>query len=203
MAEKPKKQDAQSPKKGRTGRAVKGRVTRTDKDNVSGAVSRDEYRDMPVDDAWFDSSKPTANVGFSMGHTINKGDYESVRIECSLHIPCYTHEVVKVQPLVRGTVEDWLGTAVLNAKKEMGLLGDIGVDNATPSPDGPSESKPSKTGPEAQESKDSATPPWEGGSGDEEPAVKEPEVSTGDPENERKGDVGDDFDLMRELGIDV
>ncbi len=181
------------------GRSVKGRVTRTDKDNLSGAVSRDEYRDMPIDDAWFADGKPAANVGFSMGHTINKGDYESVRIECSLHVPCLSGEIAAVQPKVRSTVEDWLGEAVVNAKRELGLLGDFpeagatsGADKPVSTPDGGSTPKSSDTAPEAQETGNSdGSPPWET-EFTEEPSESSAEAPKGGDE---------DFDLMQELGI--
>ncbi len=36
---------------------------------------------------------PLCNVGISMSHTKNLGDYESLRIEVSLHVPCENEEI--------------------------------------------------------------------------------------------------------------
>ena len=39
---------------------------------------------------------PTCNVGVEASMTINLGDYNSVRIGCSLHLPCYHDEIDEV-----------------------------------------------------------------------------------------------------------
>lgn len=38
-------------------------------------------------------TQPVANVGFSAGVTRNLGDYSSLKIQVSLHLPCYVHEI--------------------------------------------------------------------------------------------------------------
>jgi hypothetical protein len=38
----------------------------------------------------------TCNVGIEASMTINLGDYNSVRIGCSLHLPCYHDEIDEV-----------------------------------------------------------------------------------------------------------
>lgn len=37
--------------------------------------------------------EPTANVGMGLSRTVGLGDFESVRCEVSLHVPCLLHEV--------------------------------------------------------------------------------------------------------------
>jgi len=192
---------ALKPKEKTAGRKIKGRVRRKDKNNLTGAVVRDEFRDIEIDEVWLAGDKPVANVGYTMGYTINKGDYESVRIDCSLYVPCYSEEVTKVQARVKAQVEDWLGEAVMTAKRELGLvtgntvaLEDRKHENAPDRPSGEGETqKAAETPSEAQERPSSGLP-WEGDS-PTRPAPVEAGESIVGPIN------GEDFDLMKELGI--
>lgn len=194
----PKKGTTRKPKKKAVGRKIKGRVSRKDKNNMTGAVVRDEFRDIEIDEVWLAGDKPVANVGYTMGYTINKGDYESVRIDCSLYVPCYSEEVTKVQPRVKAQVEDWLGEAVMAAKRELGLvtggLDDRKHENALEMPSGEGETqKAAETPPEAQERPSSGLP-WEGDSPTRPAPVEAGESIVGPIKD-------DDFDLMKDLGI--
>lgn len=186
------------PKEKAAGRKIKGRVSRKDKNSLTGAVIRDEFRDIEIDEVWLAGDKPVANVGYTMGYTINKGDYESVRIDCSLFVPCYSEEVAKVQPRVKAQVEDWLGEAVMSAKRELGLvtggLDDRKHENALDTPSGEGEAqKVAETPPEAQEPADSGGLPWD---------TPETDDERRDAEESIVGPIkGDDFDLMKDLDI--
>lgn len=51
-------------------------------------------------------TQPVANVGFKLGHTINLGNYESLRVDVDVHIPCYTNEIDEVFDYAKGWVEE-------------------------------------------------------------------------------------------------
>lgn len=116
-----------------------------------------------------------ARVSFSMGITINKGNYESVRIDCSLDRSCYDDEIKVVQGGVRDTVEQWLEQATNECRNVLGITeqaeeeahGDQG-DVKTP-----------QTTPAAQESADLGTPPW-GDDPGKEPPISDEEIVQGD-----------------------
>ena len=48
----------------------------------------------------------TCNVGIEASMTINLGDYNSVRIGCSLHLPCYHDEIDEVFDFGKQWVDD-------------------------------------------------------------------------------------------------
>jgi hypothetical protein len=60
---------------------------------------------------------PTAMVRFSGGSTINMGNYESIRFEVGIEMPCYPEEVAEVFATVRATVEAKLKEEVEDARK--------------------------------------------------------------------------------------
>ncbi len=117
-----------------------------------------------------------ARVSYSMGMTINKGNYESVRIDCSLDRPCYYDEVNVVHGMVKDTVVKWLEDAVVEVRNALGITeqaeeeahGDLKLE------------KTPETAPEAQGSGDlSDTAPWDDGS-DKEPVLNDDEIVQGD-----------------------
>lgn len=60
---------------------------------------------------------PTAMVRFSGGSTINMGNYESVKIEVGIEMPCYPEEFAEMFATVRATVEAKLREEVEDARK--------------------------------------------------------------------------------------
>lgn len=126
-------------------------------------------------------------VKYSMGMTINKGNYESVRVDCSLEMPCYSDDVNVVQGVVKDTVVKWLEDAVVEVKNALGIAeqaeeeahGDLKLEE-TP-----------ETTPKAQESGDLDTPPWDDGPS-KEPISKD--TVDGLVDDIVKGD-----DLLKEL----
>ena len=48
-------------------------------------------------------------VGLSAGMTVNLGDYESVRVEVTSHMPCYREEEEEAWAFVKDKVEKRLG----------------------------------------------------------------------------------------------
>jgi hypothetical protein len=58
---------------------------------------------------------PTCNVGVDASFTKNLGNYESLRLGCSLHMPCYHHEIDEVFEVCKAWV---------NAKMEA-MIADI------------------------------------------------------------------------------
>lgn len=53
-----------------------------------------------------------AYVRVNAGVTKNLGNYESLRVDVSLTVPCYVEEIEKVQPRVAGLVADMLDKEV-------------------------------------------------------------------------------------------
>ena len=51
-----------------------------------------------------------AEVGFSLGMTMNIGDFESVRLDISVKMPCYVEEVDDAYVYVQKWAEDRLKT---------------------------------------------------------------------------------------------
>lgn len=128
-----------------------------------------------------------ARVSYSMGMTINKGNYESVRVDCSLDRPCYYDEVDVVQGMVKDTVVKWLEEAVVEVRNSLGIAeqaeeeahGDLKLE------------KTPEATPAAQESGDLDTAPWD------DDASKEPiskDTVDGMVDDLVKGD-----DLLKEL----
>jgi len=65
---------------------------------------------------------PPAQVGVSLGLTINMGNYESARLDVSINVPCYQEEVEGAYTFARQFVEDRL---VGEKKKIMGKKKDL------------------------------------------------------------------------------
>lgn len=116
-----------------------------------------------------------ARVSFSMGITINKGNYESVRIDCSLDRSCYDDEVKVVQIGVKETVEQWLEQATNECRNALGI-----TEQAEEEAHGDQgDVKTSQTTPAAQEPDALGTPPWEDDPG-KEPPISDEEILQGD-----------------------
>jgi len=60
------------------------------------------------------------NVGFSLAHTMNLGNYESLRVEVSLHMPVYAHEIDWAHEFGSKWVEDKMEAKIDNYKKDLG-----------------------------------------------------------------------------------
>ena len=65
--------------------------------------------------------QPTCNVGLSMGGTINVGNYNSVKVHVSLHVPCYPQEVDTVFDIVKAKVDEKLGALYKEIHEAYGL----------------------------------------------------------------------------------
>lgn len=75
---------------GKAGTPIKGKVS------VKQVNSADEdFSEVDIEGAEFvqKSNKPTANVGYSMDRTFNIGNYESLKVHVSLHVPSEVDEV--------------------------------------------------------------------------------------------------------------
>ncbi len=62
---------------------------------------------------------PVCNVGFKMGMTKNLGNYESVRIDVSLYLPCYTSEIETVFEYAREWVDDRMDEVITDINKDI------------------------------------------------------------------------------------
>ena len=60
-------------------------------------------------------TSPTANVGFSMGFTHNCGDYESVKMQVSVNLPCLSTEEELNATFEIGA--EWVDKQLTQAKK--------------------------------------------------------------------------------------
>lgn len=61
---------------------------------------------------------PTANVGFSLSHTKNLGNYESLRVNISLNLPCEPNE--EVIDAAFKQVSNWVDNKMAEVQAEMG-----------------------------------------------------------------------------------
>lgn len=76
-------------KVGKKGTPIQGKVS------VKQVNSADEdFSEVDVEGAEFvqKTNKPTANVGYSMDRTFNIGNYESLKVHVSLHVPSEVDE---------------------------------------------------------------------------------------------------------------
>jgi len=62
---------------------------------------------------------PTCTVGFKMGYTKNLGNYESMRIDVSVFLPCYTTELDTVFDFAKEWVDDHMEKTVSDIEKEL------------------------------------------------------------------------------------
>lgn len=138
-----------------------------------------------------------ARIRFSMGITINKGNYESVRIDCSLDKSCYDDEIKVVQEGVKNTVEQWLDQATNECRNALGISeqaeeeahGDLTLEKT-----------PNET-PEAQESGDLDRAPWDDDLSKEpskEPILDE-EIISKDTVDGMVDEIVQGDDLLKEL----
>ncbi|UOX39968.1 hypothetical protein [Vibrio phage V-YDF132] len=75
-------------------------------DNESGDETLVHEKEIPVSMPEKEFTQPTANVGYSAGITKNLGDFNSMKIQVSLHMPCYVHEVEPTFDFTRKFVDD-------------------------------------------------------------------------------------------------
>jgi hypothetical protein len=97
-----------------TRRQPEGKTTKTRKNRgvpESEEVEREPYGD-PVDR---DEADPPCNVGFSASRTVNLGNYESLRVEVSLHVPCDQEEVDEAFDAAQVWVQERLEKAIPDA----------------------------------------------------------------------------------------
>ncbi len=61
-----------------------------------------------------------ANVGVTLSYTKNLGNYESMKIQISLHMPCYPKEIDQVAGFVGAWVDEKLQEEIANINKIVG-----------------------------------------------------------------------------------
>ncbi|AET42229.1 hypothetical protein VPEG_00079 [Vibrio phage SIO-2] len=66
-------------------------------------ILRDTEQPINIPDSEF--TQPVANVGFQCSMTKNLGDFNSLKVGVSVHIPCYTHEIDPTFDLAKKFVE--------------------------------------------------------------------------------------------------
>lgn len=82
------------------------REARHEDGTVSEEILKDEEQAVNLPDREFD--QPAANVGFNCSLTKNLGDFNSIKVGVSIHIPCYTHEVHETFELSKQFVDEKL-----------------------------------------------------------------------------------------------
>lgn len=112
------KKDKKKKKKGKKNKNVekhvgKGKVTITKTD---GAATMEEIKVME-----FESDTPVCNVGMSLGATMNIGNYEAMKIQVSIHIPCHAKDIEPVFGFARDWCGEKLETVGKQLKEEVGL----------------------------------------------------------------------------------
>lgn len=68
-------------------------------------------------------TQPTCNAGMSIGVTRNVGNYESVKIQVSLHAPCYPQEVDEVFDGIEEKLDERLTSMLQKVDEAYGLGG--------------------------------------------------------------------------------
>ncbi|NOQ30171.1 MAG: hypothetical protein GQ570_03515 [Helicobacteraceae bacterium] len=63
-------------------------------------------------------SEPTCNVGVSVGVTRNMGNYNSVKVQVSLNMPCYIEEIDPVYEFTKEWVDNKVDTIVAELDEE-------------------------------------------------------------------------------------
>lgn len=81
-----------------------------DAGNREEQILRDEETPIAIPDQEF--TQPVANVGFQCSMTKNLGDFESIKVGISVHIPCYTHELDPTFGHAKSFVEDKLNNTM-------------------------------------------------------------------------------------------
>ncbi|WYC17951.1 hypothetical protein [Vibrio phage vB_VneS_J26] len=69
-------------------------------------ILRDESETTAIPDKEY--TQPVANVGFNCSMTKNLGDFNSLKVGVSLHLPCYVHEIGETYDHAKKFVEDKL-----------------------------------------------------------------------------------------------
>ncbi|QWS69828.1 hypothetical protein [Vibrio phage vB_VpS_PG28] len=77
-------------------------------DTATGEETVIAEKEIPVSLPEQEFTQPTANVGYSAGVTRNLGDFNSMKIQVSLHLPCYVHEVHPTFDFAREFVDEKL-----------------------------------------------------------------------------------------------
>lgn len=67
---------------------------------TGGTQSKQEVIETVISDV------PLANVGMTVGQTLNTGDYNNIKVSVSLHYPCQIEEI----DATFETVKEWLDT---------------------------------------------------------------------------------------------
>ncbi|UHD87219.1 hypothetical protein [Vibrio phage D4] len=66
-------------------------------------ILRDQTERAPIPDQEY--NQPVSNVGFNCSMTKNLGDFNSLKVGVSLHLPCYVHEIHETYDHAKGFVE--------------------------------------------------------------------------------------------------
>ncbi len=61
--------------------------------------------------------QPACNVSFKMGHTKNLGNYESLRVDVSVMIPCYVSELEETFEFAKEWVDDRMDAVMVDIEE--------------------------------------------------------------------------------------
>lgn len=83
-----------------------------------GGAYHEEDREVEVLQATFSDAEPPARITVGAGLTINMGNYESLRIDCSVSLPCKPGDLLAAHQIASDFVADriseeqtnWLGS---------------------------------------------------------------------------------------------
>lgn len=84
-------------------------TTMLENGQVRGEPVEQEQREVKI------FAGPVANVGYGLSFTRNMGNYEGVKVQCSVHVPCYVEEIDyvsaqaydKCKALLEAAIEDF------------------------------------------------------------------------------------------------
>lgn len=78
----------------KSGRSEQGRAHTTTSVARLKEVYHETDREETLEDRIFEEGQHPARVRFSAGLTINLGDFQSLRLDCSVELPCLPSEIV-------------------------------------------------------------------------------------------------------------
>lgn len=85
-------------------------MVQLDKKESGKIVNSVEQKEQVGDDILTDM--PMANVGFSLAHTMNLGNFSSLKATVSLNMPCLPHDIEETYVTVKAWVDEKLKSVV-------------------------------------------------------------------------------------------
>jgi len=86
-------------------------------ENPHGGIKEEVEEVIPMQK--LDKDKGISNVGVSFGYTKNMGNYESMKIQVSLHVPCYVEEIDTIFDFAKEWVDEKMTSILEDVSEEL------------------------------------------------------------------------------------